>query len=522
VSGKALGAVLALALVSHVRLIVVEAYDPDEFEHLHAGLMFAQGSVPYRDFFEHHGPLPYLIAWLPAKVLGPTTTVLTVNRFLSLAFVVATSWATYRLAVRVAGKRAAPWSLVWLVTLPWFADKSLEWRPDVPAMAFVTLAALAASRLQVAGCGLLVGLATLCTPKVAALGFGILLALLARLPGRRRTAMWFVKGFAAPWLVAAGAFAAVGGLKAFGWCLFYAPAVWPMRLWVGKQLFAIALEHGPASLAVGIAAWFSGWAVMNPKSPRALAWDVVRIPVLLHWLSWPFVPAAYLQFHLLGLPLLGVAVARLARAFQNERPTKNDAVLVLAVLFTFLMYSFGLVFRLRHWPDFPPGQLAVAAAGVWLISLGYWRPALLDRRPALTAGLVAMLLLAPNLAWFWVRHVELPKAPVNRETQLAAIRDLGGRLPNGARVQDGFTGLGCLRQRADYWWWINEHSLALMERVDDLKGFRARLREKPPEALLIDFGLRQALMPMREIVEQRYVDEGGPEALRYRLLIRKE
>ena len=520
-SGRALGAVLALALVSHVRLIFVEAYDPDEFEHLHAGLMFAEGLVPYRDFFEHHGPLPYLIAWLPAKVLGPTTALLTVNRFLSLAFVVATCWATYRLAVRVAGKRAAPWSLVWLVTLPWFSDKSLEWRPDVPAMAFVTLAALAASRLQVASCGLLVGLATLCTPKAAALGLGILLALLARLPGRRRTALWFAGGFAVPWVVAAAAFAAVGGLKAFGWCLFYVPAVWPMRVWVGKQLFAIALEHGPASLAVGIAAWFSGWAVMNPKSPRALAWDAVRIPVLLHWLSWPFVPAAYLQFHLLGLPLLGVGVGRFLRpAFVGfgglVRPGASCRAfrpMMIALIISMLVAP--------PWANGPPEFLGFAAT---VVALGLMavRPLFTMRRKRFMVGLVVALALGPNLAWFWVRHVVLPNAPVNREMQLAAICDLGGRLPNAARVQDGFTGVGCLHQRADYWWWINEHSLALMERVDDLKGFRARLREKPPEALLVDVGLRQALMPIREEIERGYRNEGGNEALRYQLLIRRE
>src|SRR5579872_209907 len=36
-------------------------FDPDEFEHLHAAWCVSKGSIPYRDFFEHHTPWFYYV-----------------------------------------------------------------------------------------------------------------------------------------------------------------------------------------------------------------------------------------------------------------------------------------------------------------------------------------------------------------------------------------------------------------------------------------------------------------------------
>jgi hypothetical protein len=450
---------LAVTAALRLHAIVTVAYDPDEFEHLHAGLMFSQGSVPYRDFFEHHGPLTYLIAWLPAKLLGPTTDLLTINRCLSLFFSIVTCCAVFRLSESAVGRRSAPWSLVWLLTLPWFADKSLEWRPDVPAMTFITLAAWAAGRNRSLTAGLCVAAAALCTQKAVAMGLGVGIALLVNSPAPRRDVIRFLLGCCVPWLAAVVGFTAAGGLGAFLKCMVYIPAVWPMRVSVGRELFMILVQFGAASLAVGAAAWFMAWKPLPNSSPRKPAWDAVRIPILLHWLSWPFVPAAYMQFHLLGLPLLAVAAAKMLR-----RPILKSKFFPVAVL----------------------------------------------------------VLLVPNACWFWQQQVVLPKSnPVTRTTQLAAIQRLAEAVPYSARVQDGFTGLGCLHARADYWWWINEHSLKLLERLDELKSFRGRMKRNPPDALLLDAGLHQALEPLKLEIERDYDVVERNEPTRYLLLKKK-
>src|SRR5262245_18678610 len=56
--------------------------DPDELEHLHAAFCVSRGELPYRDFFEHHGPALYY-ALLPLfKLCGPQLSVLWIGRFL--------------------------------------------------------------------------------------------------------------------------------------------------------------------------------------------------------------------------------------------------------------------------------------------------------------------------------------------------------------------------------------------------------------------------------------------------------
>jgi len=146
------------------------------------------------------------------------------------------------------------------------------------------------------------------------------------------------------------------------------------------------------------------------------------------------------------------------------------------------------------------------------------------RQPLLSlqAQIIVLLALTPNLVWFYMHLFVLPKsAPVTRTMQLAAVHRLGDQSPFASRVQDGFTGLGCLHRRADYWWWINEHSLKLLERLDELKRFRARMKSDPPTALLVDADLRRALDPLEKEVERNYEVVERSDALRYFLLLKK-
>jgi hypothetical protein len=173
---------------------------------------------------------------------------------------------------------------------------------------------------------------------------------------------------------------------------------------------------------------------------------------------WLLVPAAYMQFHLLGLPLMAVAVAQ---------------VLHIPVL------------RIRQLP------------------------------------LLACLLLAPNAYWFYLQQFSDPLTSVTRAKQIEAIDRLAAAVPKTARVQDGFTGVGCLHQRADYWWWINEHSMKLLERLEEFKDVRARWRRNPPDAYLMDADLKRALEPMENQVTRDYDVVERNDASKYFLLKRK-
>src|SRR3954470_12562395 len=60
VAGGAI-ALSLMMLLTRLWFIPHREFDIDELEHAHAAWSVGSGSVPYRDFFEHHGPALYLL-----------------------------------------------------------------------------------------------------------------------------------------------------------------------------------------------------------------------------------------------------------------------------------------------------------------------------------------------------------------------------------------------------------------------------------------------------------------------------
>jgi hypothetical protein len=133
--------VMALALLVW-RLWRVETvrFNPDEFWHLHSAWCLSRGAIPYRDFFEHHTPWLY---FLLAPVLSFYRVEVDPNAavaFIFLArrimiFLAAVALAlTFALGWMWRGERVAWVSVVLLSSAVVFAQKTLEVRPDVPAL----------------------------------------------------------------------------------------------------------------------------------------------------------------------------------------------------------------------------------------------------------------------------------------------------------------------------------------------------------------------------------------------------
>jgi hypothetical protein len=227
-----------------IRLLLLRAhaFDPDEFEHLHGAWCIAHGMLPYRDYFEHHTP------WLHF-LLAPFVSAFDVDhdpdRAVSFVFLARQGmWALTGLAVAAtwvlgrlwAGARVA-WTAAALLSITVaFFDKTLEVRPDVPALAClvaswtVTLAALrgdparGAIKALFAASGVFLGAAILFTQKVlftvpAAAALMLWHVLEPRDGGRMRAklggAVYFVAGLLAPVVLTLAFFASRGALAAF-------------------------------------------------------------------------------------------------------------------------------------------------------------------------------------------------------------------------------------------------------------------------------------------------------------------
>src|SRR5512145_710173 len=133
---------LAIAAVAQAGLAWSYRYQADEWQHLKAAWSIAHGSLPYRDFFEHHTPgLWYLMApWLAwaRPELHPDRAVDFLH-FVRLPFVAV--WAvllllTWRLGRLHTGRSATAWMATCMLAFtPMFAFKMLEIRPDGIAVA---------------------------------------------------------------------------------------------------------------------------------------------------------------------------------------------------------------------------------------------------------------------------------------------------------------------------------------------------------------------------------------------------
>jgi hypothetical protein len=341
---------------SRLALLPVRAFDPDEFQHLHAAWAIAHGMLPYRDYFDHHPPALHFLLVPLFRGLAVDGDFHDAVRLLIRARLAA--WActgvllatTFVLARRAAGARKAWAALLLLSNTPVFLDKSLEVRPDVPAALLLVAAALILcgqpgaelrSR-RVAGGGLLMGLAVLFTPKVvfALPGFCVAIAW-PMVAGRRPRGKALARlgllaaGIAAPVAIVLVYFAARGALEEFLHCNVEVPLAWRRGSGPGELIAAVLRSNPPLLLGLPGIALFC-WTGVAQRRADAL---------LLGWSSMGFLAGVFLipeiagQYLLLLLPfftilagavlmdLFGGAAARLGGGARSAL-----AALLLAAL----------------------------------------------------------------------------------------------------------------------------------------------------------------------------------------------
>jgi 4-amino-4-deoxy-L-arabinose transferase-like glycosyltransferase len=343
-----LAAIVAL-LVARIPVILRRAIDNDEFEHAHAAWNVFTGLLPYKDFFEHHTPWYYFslapfFHWFPvAESFDAARHFLIFARFFSLALTALSAVLVFLLGRLGAGRRVGLLAALFFVGQPVLIHKTLEIRPDVPALPFFIAAlwflrhALAreARRLRwFLGGGLCLGATVMCTQKLLFALPGVFLGLgLWALSGVRRgdrrlsiarTAAVLVValGVAAPIVVTWLGFALRGGGDQFIYDNFLLNAHWKWR--TSRHLLPIVRTGWPV-LALGLVGAWSALA-KTPNSKRddgnvlllctlaGLAAGVAVVPVAYDQYFLPPLTIACL-FAARGLSLLLEASRHRARAW---------------------------------------------------------------------------------------------------------------------------------------------------------------------------------------------------------------
>jgi hypothetical protein len=462
-------ALIALPLGLRLPLLKVRGFNPDELEHLQASWLVAAGRVPYRDFFEHHTPALYYLLrplFVAFDVGGSVTDAwdaILWARGTMVAFTALALGLVFWFGRRWRGVATGGFAALLLANGAIFLGKTLEVRPDVPALACLA-GALAASLVAAAGpapragwglpclAGALLSLAVLFTQKALFVLPGFLLAMvwwLRRSPGGRR---WVggaagLAGFAVPLALTAAFFWWQASMGPFVELNFLLNSRWPYRLSPGPLGRELLRQEWLVALlaAVGAARYAARRPAGNDLTTAGylLAGGCLASVVIGAF----FIPVAQRQYALLALPSL----ALLAGAGFAD-----------------------LAHGLRRWRWAPPLLLALVAAASTL-------PAALRLRESF--------------------------GRTNGGT-LANIRYVLRNVSASETVLDGFSGEGVFRPNAYYYFFLHDEIRRIAHPDELMSGLRRG--EIAPKLVLFDRHLQEWSPDLAAFLRANYADIGQP------------
>ncbi|MGH7821229.1 MAG: hypothetical protein ACREQ9_15795 [Candidatus Binatia bacterium] len=341
---------LVLGVELHqLSLLDTRRFSPDELQHVQAGWVTHEGSMPYRDYFDPHMPLFRL-------ALAPWFRLFDAGRsgdeavaFLGFArramwFVTAVILAlTFRLGCLWRGATVGWVALVLLAFTSFFRDKTIEIRPDVPALAcwlaclVIALPALRPSvphfRRRFFAAGFFFGLSLSFNLKM-------LLALPAigavALPGARsaeeRAAglLAFAVGLSLPLLLLCAGFLAQGALDDLLHQTIYVSIFdWRHRFPLERVLGAFAHENPFIAPATAGGLVLAGYRVARRPAPEEsllVASALVPVAALL------VMPEPWPQYFLVFLPLLAILAAGLVVEVVARLPPLALLALLVVII----------------------------------------------------------------------------------------------------------------------------------------------------------------------------------------------
>jgi 4-amino-4-deoxy-L-arabinose transferase-like glycosyltransferase len=333
-------------LIARIPTIPIRGFDPDEFEHSHAAWSVFRGLLPYRDFFEHHTPWYYFALSPFFHLFGVEQSSADARHFLvfgrtvSLALTALSAGLLILLGRVLASRRVGLLAALFLVAQPVVIQKTLEIRPDVPALAFflggLCLLARAVSRPEepswrglgwFLGGGLCIGAGIMCTQKMLFVLPGAFTALgLWALAGGRRAflarslaVLAALVGVAVPFTATWIAFAVQGGGRQFIYNNFILNSQWKAR---SNRHVQVILETSAPMLiacAVGVAVALKRFRRADPRRFGELLL-LGTLAGLIGGIA--IVPAAYRQYYLMPLSIACLFAAK-GLVFLVERAREH-------------------------------------------------------------------------------------------------------------------------------------------------------------------------------------------------------
>jgi hypothetical protein len=336
------GIILGVFAYLVFRLLVLKNHDffSNEAEHLQAAWCLTHGQILYKDFFQNHGPLWYLLIEPIPTFFHDPIHALFAGRILMCFFWIGMLILQKQLGASDVREKTRYLSVLFLASFSSFGRYSIETRPDtVAGLAVSIILVLGQEPLtttRVAVMGLLTGITLFISPKIVFIvgGYGAGLWFYRREARHPRHAISFLAAVSIPVIAVLGYEWHLGTLSAF----FYWFVVFATRM---RTLFPWDSPAGPiGSLKLNPVLW--GLALMglwiHRKTPRGWA-------LIAGLAAIPFIPSFPFNWYLiLPAPLICIHAAQacdrmMAWASKNAPSLRSwligGVALSIAVSFSF-------------------------------------------------------------------------------------------------------------------------------------------------------------------------------------------
>jgi len=528
------------AFCLRIPLIKDRYFDPDELEHIQVASLISHGWVPHKDFFEHHNHLFHLFL-LPLFLLNDQVELLFTARIIMQALVVIVIGLIYLLGKKLYSPLVGGVAALWPAFNYTFLVKTIEIRPDTPAMIFFLLAVLillSAIRRGRIGLWLLAGfsfaLALLCTQKIIfpilgvtvyLAGFWIQQAWINQRDDRRQILLQV---------------ASIGGgfLLPIGLFLLYFLREDALSSLIRENiLINLNWQHRFSPLLfLRMIAFFN---------PYFIFWSgigAVCAPLINHrWrirtkgISLPYLallggilgaiisPVAYSQYYVLIMPVSAIYasvaiiwfISRLWRSDFRRRLLVGILLVLPIILPIYIKYYCNYKYDLplediNFWLIFSGGAITAA----YLLSL--FSPRRIGKYLTIIFLLAASLIRPINLfvhCYPYTNHVFLK--------YLKVIREATG---SDDRVMDGWTGLGTFRFPAYYYIFLHYGVICNLTPEEKGEKLVKALEDNQPAIIVKDDSFYHLPPEISAYIERHYyiIEEGTLRGIPIRIYKRKD
>jgi len=314
-------------------------FDHDEFAHVHNAWQVANGYTPYVDFFHNHHPLLWYSIAALLVILGNSMQTLVIVKLAIFGLAMGMAFLTFLIGRRCTSSTTASlFSVLLLLSMVMFVEKSIEIRPDVPqvllglaSVYFLVSFIETHENKQMALAGLCASFAFLFSQKTTFLLIAyaaLLLHGLLRHKVPARALLYFLIALAAPLLlflvllVASGSFAGYvlnNWLMNMSWLYTFTPLRYLGCSFVEQNALFWLLS--PVAI---------GSILLSRKASNALRATAFIGIVLLF--SILLVKAPFRQHFMFAIPLLCVATGYLLERVTVRFRLRKIHILILVIV----------------------------------------------------------------------------------------------------------------------------------------------------------------------------------------------